>query len=264
MPDFLETSSPESYRTALYEKYVSAFKSENSSLSEAELSRYFEWCDQRYYPILKLLPKSAAILELGCGHGRMLAYLRKNGFRNVTGIDISEEQIELAKKAALNAERADVFEYLNKNSPSFSRRGLGGGPPSGYDCIIAIDFVEHFTREELFRLFPAIHDALSANGIILIQTVNGEGLFPNQIARGDLTHETILSPGSLSQLFAATGFRDPQFFECSPVASGLKGMLRSIAWGLIRSLANTIRKIEAGKSQNIWTENLICTAKKED
>ncbi|HEY3875100.1 MAG TPA: class I SAM-dependent methyltransferase [Candidatus Kapabacteria bacterium] len=263
MSDRLETSSTNTYRTVLYDKYVSAFKSENASLSESELSHYFEWCDARYYPHLESVPKSAAILELGCGHGRMLAYLRQKGFTNVSGIDLSEEQIALARKNNLDAETADVFEFLNKTSAALSRRGsIAHDAGNGYDCIIAIDFVEHFTREELFRLFEGMHGAMNPNGMILVQTVNGEGLFPHQIAHGDLTHETILSPGSMSQLLRAIGFRNPAFFECAPLVKGLSGILRTIAWRAIRFSANLIRKIEAGKTQSVWTENFITVAKK--
>ena len=211
-------SAPD-FRSQFYDRYVSAFKHENASLTPAELAHYYEWCDARYFPALAHLEKSSSILELGCGHGRILNYLRQKGFTNVKGIDISEEQIALARKDGLDIERADVFEYLNTNTPEFTRRGPGGG----WDCVIAIDFVEHFTKEELLKLFELLHAAMKPNAVLLLQTVNGEGLFPRQIIYGDLTHSTILSPGSMSQLLSATGFHDMKYAECSPLASGIKG-----------------------------------------
>jgi hypothetical protein len=38
--------------------------------------------------------------------------------------------------------------------------------------------------------------------------------------------------------------------------------LRLLLWQLIKLIANTVRKIEAGKSQTIWTENIICYSEK--
>jgi SAM-dependent methyltransferase len=236
------------YRSQLYDRYVSTFKQENASLTPAELAHYYRWCDARYFPILQDLQKTSSILELGCGHGRILSYLRVKGFINAKGIDISQEQIAIAKKDGLNSEQADVFEYLKLQ------------PSASLDSVIAIDFVEHFTKKELLRLFELLHTAMKPDGVLLLQTVNGEGLFPRQIIYGDLTHSTILSPGSTSQLLGATGFHDMKYYECAPLPFGLKGMIRSMAWDMIRVGANAIRKIESNKTQSVWTENFICSA----
>ena len=236
-------------RPQLYSLYVTAFKRENPAMTPAELAHYYQWCDERYFPFLQHVPKSSNILELGCGHGRMLNYLRHKGFLNAQGIDISEEQVVLSQQQGLKAQVADVFDYLEATDNSF-------------DCIIAIDFVEHFTKDELYSLFTLVHDRLSMDGLFLIQTVNGEGLFPRQIIYGDLTHMTVLTPGSMEQLLQATGFGDARFAECSPLTKGISGILRSAMWKLIKTGANAIRRIETGKYQNIWTENFITAAYK--
>jgi 2-polyprenyl-3-methyl-5-hydroxy-6-metoxy-1,4-benzoquinol methylase len=242
-------------RPRLYDRYVTTFKSENAALTNSELAHYYKWCDARYYPFLRHLPNTSTILELGCGHGRILNYLHQKGFTNVKGIDISQEQIELAQRDALDAECADVFEHLDKSSLLF-KEGEGGG----YDCVIAIDFVEHFTKEELLHLFESLRTAMKPGAVLLLQTPNGEGLFSRQIMYGDLTHETILSPGSLGQLLRATDFENIQYFECAPVANGIVGIARALLWKIIRAAANTIRRIESHKSQSVWTENFICVA----
>ena len=231
-------------RPQLYDRYVSSFKQENAALTPQELEHYYEWCDARYYPYLEQLSRSASILELGCGHGRILHYLRQKGFSNARGIDISQEQVDLARRDGLDAEGADVFEYLEKQT-------------TPGDCIIAIDFVEHFTKDELLRLFELIHDSLALHGMLLIQTVNGEGLFPRQIIYGDLTHQTILSPGSMAQLLRMSGFHRFEFAECAPISRGVRGIVRSFVWRMVRLGANIIRLVEAGKTQALWTENFI-------
>ena len=44
----------------------------------------------------RLTPDSA-ILDFGCGYGRVLEELNRNGFLNLAGVDISEKMIEIAK-----------------------------------------------------------------------------------------------------------------------------------------------------------------------
>ena len=36
------------------------------------------------------------IVDLGCGHGVYVYFLKKAGYKNVSGVDISQEQVELA------------------------------------------------------------------------------------------------------------------------------------------------------------------------
>lgn len=233
------------HRQELYERYVSTFKGEQQSFDPRSLESYFRWCDARFLPLLEGLGPDAAILEVGCGPGHFLAFLARNGFRNAHGIDISREQIEIAASRGLRAEVADVFAHLE------SRRET-------LDAIVAIDLVEHFRKDELMRLAPALRDALVPGGRLIVQTANGAGLFPGQIVYGDLTHATILNPGSFRQLFTLAGFEDFRFHESGPVARGLKGRVRASAWSVLRAAANLARQVETGKSQSVWTENMIC------
>lgn len=48
--------------------------------------------------VLPHLHKDSRILEIGCNAGRSLNYLYENGFRNLTGIEIGAEAVELMKK----------------------------------------------------------------------------------------------------------------------------------------------------------------------
>jgi ubiquinone/menaquinone biosynthesis C-methylase UbiE len=71
-----------------YDAYVRGFKKDTSF--------YLSFCD-----------KTDKILEVGCGTGRVLKHLLDNGLTNITGIDISEEMLALAKK--------NLAKYLNNN-----------------------------------------------------------------------------------------------------------------------------------------------------
>lgn len=123
----------------------------------------------------------------------MLRYLQASGITNLTGIDISQEQVDIASALGFNTIQADAFSFLKENEGKF---GL----------IMAIDIIEHFKKEELYELLSLIDKALIPGGRLIIQTKNGEGLLPGYVIYGDLTHFTILSPLSLTQILTITGF----------------------------------------------------------
>ena len=80
---------------------------------------------------------------------------------------------------------------------------------------------------------------------------------------GDLTHMTIFNPGSLLQLLTLSGFDQIEFFETGPAPMGLTGRLRAHRpRSVIRGAASLVRRIETGKLQRIWTENMICRCRR--
>lgn len=232
-------------RSKLYSRYVSAFKGTSQKSSTCT---EFLWMRHKYLPLFSELPRNAAILELGCGQGGFLEFLSREGFTNATGIDVSSEQIEIAQRRGTKATQANVFEYLKAHNQNV-------------DAIVAIDFIEHFSKEELFPLVELMFSALKKGGILILQTPNGEGLFPGQNIYGDMSHLTIFTSSSLRQLLSLSGFQEFNFFETGPASISIKGSIRLTLWKFIKRGVNTIRRIEAGKTQDLWTENFICVCK---
>jgi hypothetical protein len=126
--------------------------------------------------------------------------------------------------------------------------------------VLAVDVLEHLTRDELLRLAPLLYGALRPGGRLLIQTANGAGLLPGQVIYGDLTHMTILTPQTLGQLLRPAGFADFAFYETGPVPIRLRGKIDVALWAAIKALANAVRYVETGKHQAIWTENFLALA----
>lgn len=231
------------FRHDLYDRYVTTFKGPGA-LSDAGAWAFW---DHKYLPLLRDLSPDAPILEIGCGEGRLLAYLARRGFRHASGVDISAEQIALAERRGVQAELADAFEVLAR------RRGTCA-------AIVAVDVLEHFSRDELGRLATSINAALMPGGRLIVQTANGAGLLPGQVIYGDLTHLTIFTPQSLAQLLTPAGFTRFSFFETGPTPVRVRGKLDVALWSAIRAVATIARRIETGKTQTIWTENFICRA----
>jgi cyclopropane fatty-acyl-phospholipid synthase-like methyltransferase len=183
------------FRTALYARYVSTFKSDAAQSAEPSVV----WWDHKFLPLLADLDRLAPILEIGCGGGGLLAYLARRGFSHASGIDISTEQIAAARQRGVDARLGDLFDFLPQQTHAFA-------------AILAVDVLEHFSRAELPELAQRIHGALQPGGRLLIQTANGAGLYSGQVIYGDLTHLTIFTPQSLGQLLRPAGFVNLTFY----------------------------------------------------
>ena len=71
------------------------------------------------------LPKSASIIDIGGGDGKLVDYLISEGFENITVLDISENAIEKAKNRL--GEMASSVTWIVSDILEFS-------PATSYDC----------------------------------------------------------------------------------------------------------------------------------
>lgn len=237
------------YRNKFYDKYHTQFNSQISQVDSKVLNSLFTHYDFKIFPYLKNYRKDSNILELGCGPGYLLDYLKLKGFTNSIGIDISSEQIDIAKSKGHNVRLDDVFNFLRNSTAK-------------YDLIFAFDLIEHFSKDELLELTTLIYNHLHKDGLFIIRTPNGQGLFSGQIIYGDLTHQTIFTPNSLTQLFSNIGFNNLNFIKNVPVRKNLVGFLRATMWSTLKIILNLVMLIEVGGTQKIWTRDFYCVAKK--
>jgi|SRR5690554_383932 len=237
------------YRKQLYDKYNSTFKQQFLNFSKEVIEAEWKTYEYKYLPLIKSYNKNSSILELGCGRGIMLEFLKDNGFKNTFGIDISEEQIKIALEKNLNVKKYDVFDFFRESKNT-------------YDIIIALDFVEHFNKDEIILIFNLIFEHLNDGGIFIFHTPNGQAMLSNRLLFSDLTHLTIFTPYSAQQLLKYVGFNSISIYEKGPVPKNLKGIVRSILWWCIKIIYNFLYMIETGRTEKILTQNFIVAAKK--
>lgn len=101
------------------------------------------------------LPKEAKILDLGSGLGIPYdSYLAAHGF-NITGVDISQKHVKMAKK---NVPKAKFIKG------DFTRIKLKGT----FDAVISLYAIFHIPRREHRKLFLNIAKLLNEKGILLV------------------------------------------------------------------------------------------------
>ena len=238
------------YRNRIYSNYVKSWDKKNVPDSVDELQSR---SSTMRYVINAFFPpnKSAVILDLGCGHGTLVHFAQEAGYSNTIGVDVSEQQVELARKLGIkNIKQGDLMETL-KAIPSES-----------LDTIIAFDVIEHFTKDELIDLVDAIHAALKSNGCWIIHAPNAQSPFFGSVRYGDFTHEQAFTPSSIQQLLRASGYSKFNFEECRPRVHGIKSAVRFIIWKCIKIIYKLILTAETGdlKRGDIITQNFYAIA----
>jgi 2-polyprenyl-3-methyl-5-hydroxy-6-metoxy-1,4-benzoquinol methylase len=113
--------------------------------------------------------KSLKILDVGCGTGRHTIELSKRGY-TVTGIDLSETQLQRAKEKAVRNDLTINFVKQDARNLSFNNE---------FDIAIMLcegGFPLMETDEMNYEILKSVAKALKENGKFIFTTLNG--LFP--------------------------------------------------------------------------------------
>lgn len=238
------------YKEKLYSKYVSTHTSYLGEITIENIKKQFPtW--KFYYS--KFLPKdkNAKILDVGCGKGGFVYWLQQISYENSFGIDISKEQIILAKRLGIkNIKQADLFKFLRDKKES-------------YDVIFARDILEHFKKEEILNILKLFYNSLKQKGKVIIQVPNAEGPFGTHYLYSDFTHELAFTERSLNQIFKSVGFKEIYCYPTPPPNIGTISRCRFLLWKLIECLLKFYTLIETGSSKGFFTRNIICVAIKK-
>lgn len=213
------------YKDRFYTKYVSThvLPSKGEVTVSTLKGRAVVW--QKTFGRFLPQNKNARIIDLGCGYGSIVWWLKRAGFASPQGIDISAEQIALGKRLGVNdIEQADIKEFLRDKK-------------DGYDVIFARDIIEHFHKEDIVEILSLCCDALKDEGRIIIQVPNAESPFGSRIRYGDYTHEIAFTAASLSQLLRTVGFNDVQIYPTEPLLYLLNpvSVFRRVLWKIIQT-----------------------------
>lgn len=122
----LQFANPLDYRSEMYDAAYTGVESSNSAINHAvywqriliasDQIKYINWTRLIGYERLVIkwlknnIPLGAYVFDLGCGEGRFLAALQKQGFSPL-GMDVAEEPIKILLKAGFQAARGTIEDY---------------------------------------------------------------------------------------------------------------------------------------------------------
>jgi 2-polyprenyl-3-methyl-5-hydroxy-6-metoxy-1,4-benzoquinol methylase len=165
---------------------------------------------QRHY-VLRFAG-SALVLDLGCGRGEFLEAARDAGLA-ASGIDQSDECVALCRAKGLQAEKADLFAYLD----ALADQSLGG--------IYCSQVVEHIDPHRLPDLITLMAKKLRSGSLAVIETPNPEclAIFSTHFYI-DPTHTRPVPPSLLGFYMEEAGFGRLEVERLSPAVKSMPAL----------------------------------------
>lgn len=215
---------------------------------------YAAWADHRTYAPAVLKAKhrrqfnqqvwgparcgpAMSFLEIGCGTGLFLAYLKDKGVTDFVGVDPEPRVLEAMPSDLKERVRTTTAEsFLSEN----------GGRV--FDRVVLLDVLEHFSPYEGVALLESLGALLAPGGRVVVRVPNVSSPLGLRHQYGDLTHKAAYTPDSLAQVAVAA---ELEIETCLPVRRG--NALRR--W--VRRGAETVLNGILGDGPEIWTAVFI-------
>jgi ubiquinone/menaquinone biosynthesis C-methylase UbiE len=125
-----------------YDAYVNDFKE--------DIELYCKFCKQ-----------NDNILEVGCGTGRVLKRLLEKGLKNITGVDISDEMLKLA--------RTKLDKYLNNKRLTLETHDFSIEPlRKSFNKVFITYYTFNYILDKPEKFLRNIYSSMADNSLIVI------------------------------------------------------------------------------------------------
>ena len=222
------------------------------SYSADEYERFRKKYSRQY---TQLLPraKQSRILDVGCGGGYFLSFLKSAGYGPLQGVDSDERAVQACRaNVHVPAENVDALQYLRGHKQCF-------------DVISCNHVMEHFPRADSLDLAGALYDALAPGGTLLVTVPNAMSPWMGYYLFDDLTHDHLYTPHSLASSLASAGFANITIHPEAPVAYDVLTGIRCVLWKLHEAWHSFCFAVDVGVGRNkrlkaIFSHGLIAHA----
>lgn len=147
--------------------------------------------------LASLVSENARLLEIGCGHGEVLAEARRRGFR-IAGVEVSSQAVSAANRYLV----APVVAAGTVETLALPRGHFG--------AVLAADVIEHVRDPEAWLL--RIYDLLTPGGVLLLITPSLDSWTRRLMRRHwmeyKVEHLYYFSAASITRLLKHCGFAD--------------------------------------------------------
>ena len=176
-------------RRALFNTYRNGQARISSGALYEDITQVWPYYEQNYRLFVSGVRYDARILEIGCGPGSLLAWLRSVGFSNLEGVDASPGDVEFANHHLESdiVRCGDGQEHLMRY-------------PNTFQVVIMKAVLDHIPKDKLLSFVGAISRSLTQEGVALIDVPNMDWILGCHERYMDLTHEVGFTRESLASL----------------------------------------------------------------
>ena len=239
------------YRDKLFSNYYRSHVSHlDSGDSRPKLEWFRKYVQSNYLPFLESYPRSETkILEIGCNQGFLISALTSLGFRTLKGIDLSPDDIEVARRLVPDA------EVLCVDAESHLERHI-----DAYDCIILKAVLEHISKEKVISFLERIRNSLKQDGMVIIDVPNMDWLMAQHERYMDFTHEVGFTRESLAQIMRNV-FKEVKIVKGQAVEESRK--LQIVRPVVVKCINFVFRILGEGLSETWWDcRSIIAVSRK--
>lgn len=160
----------------------------------------------------RLANVNAKILEIGCGYGNLLFALQNEGFKNIIGMDVSEQAVSYCTRHGLPVQKGNILSYVGNEQ---------------YDVVLMSHVLEHLPKDNVIPMLNKIRDTILApKGELYLMVPNAQSNTNCYWAYEDFTHNMLFTAGSLLFVLREAGFQQIEFLD----ADGLYDFKRRGGW----------------------------------
>lgn len=126
--------------------------------------------------------KTELVLDLACGTGKLTLLLRDMGF-DMTGVDISEDMLSVAREECYKREISDVL-WLCQDMKDFELFGTVDA------CVCSLDSINYLTKiSDVKKCFSLVYNYLIPDGVFIFD-INTPHRFKNLYGKNDFVLES--------------------------------------------------------------------------
>ncbi len=228
-----------------YNQYTCCFFDGTDDLNEAEIKKLEIICDKLE------LKSSDKVLDIGCGWGGFAKYAASTRGCQVTGVSLSWEQVEYARK---------YTEGLPVKIVHSDYRDLPDKLDTRFDKILICGMIEHVGYKNYGNLMTVVHQLLKDDGLFLLHTIgNNEDTtivnpwIEKYIFRNSMAPSMLQLAGSISGLFTVHAWENYGHYYSNTLSAWQENFERN--WETIKSL-KTARPFDE-KFRRMWNYYLL-------
>jgi 2-polyprenyl-3-methyl-5-hydroxy-6-metoxy-1,4-benzoquinol methylase len=215
-------------------------------LNEKEYELFANYFKKNY---LTHMPKEkdAKILEIACGMGHFLYFLKKNGYKNLEAIDLDPTNVKQCKTIGFNMViESDMYDYINQLEDS------------SYDLIVMNDLIEHIPRKDIISFLNTLRMKLRDNGVVIVKTMNCNNIYGISGYFADFTHVMGYTPERMKHVSMLASFSKCNVYNLFvlPNMKYIDAFIKCF-WKVIFNFKRMCFLLNAKMSDGVFSKNLL-------